>query len=107
MCVSPNAITGKVGVSQKAALAIERRAVTVESLREGQHDVRVLVDLASDPAEGDLSEGEWDHTLPHSEGFSDGLKSATFAYFRRVVLYAVIEEDRGFRLGWTDSFFQC
>lgn len=90
--VSTDAVTREVSVSQEAALAIERRAVTVEPLREGQHDVCVLLDLASDLAEGDLSEGERDRTLPHSEGLSDGFISGTFAYFRGVVLYAVIKE---------------
>lgn len=93
VCVSPDAIARKVSVSQKAALAIERRAVTVEPLREGQHDVCILVDLASDLTEGDLSEGEWDRSLPHPEGLSDGFISSMLAYFRGVVLYAVRKEE--------------
>lgn len=93
MRVSADAIARKISVSQKAALAVEWRAVTVEALREGQHDVRVLVHLASDLAEGDFSEGEWNRSLPHLEGLSDGVKRGALAYFGGVVLYAV-EKDR-------------
>ena len=88
MRVSPDAVPGEVGVSQEAALAIERRAVAVETLREGEHDVRELVDLVPDLAVGDLSEGERDRTLPHLEGLSDGFLCGSFSDLWGVVLYA-------------------
>ena len=89
MCVSPNTVSGEVCVSQEAALAIERRAVSVKALREGEHDVGVLVDLASDVAEGDLSEGQRDGALPNPEGLSDGFIRGLLPDLGGVVLYAV------------------
>lgn len=86
--VSPDAMSGEVGVSQEAALAIERRAVTMETLREREHDVCELVNLVFDLAVGNLSEGERDHTLPHLEGFSDGFMCGSFSDLWGVVLYA-------------------
>lgn len=91
--VSPDAVSREVSVSQEAALAVERCAVAVETLRKGQHDVCELVDLVFDVAVGDLSEGEWDHTLPHLEGFSDGFLRRSFADLGGVVLYAVIQSE--------------
>lgn len=91
MRVSSDAVSGEVSVSQEAALAVEGRAVTVETFGEGEHDVCKLVDLVSDVAVRDLSEGERDHALPHLEGFSDGFVCGTFADLRGVVLYAVIK----------------
>lgn len=40
-------------------------------------------------AEGDLSEGERDRTLPDFEGSSDGFIRGVFSDLRGVVLYAV------------------
>lgn len=91
MRVSPNAVSGEVGVSQEAALAVKRRAVSMETLCKGQHDVCKLVDLVSDLAVGNLSEGDRDRALPHLEGFSDGFIRGPFADLRGVVLYAVIK----------------
>lgn len=78
-------------MSQEATLAVEWRAVTVETICEGQHDVGILVHLASDLAEGDLSEGEWDDALPHLEGLSYGVERGSFTDFRGVVLNAAVE----------------
>lgn len=94
--VSPDAVAREVGVSQEAALAIERRAVAMETLGKGQHDVCELVDLVSDLAVGNLSEGDRDRSLPHLEGFSDGFIRGPFANLRGVVLYAVMKSgERG------------
>lgn len=90
--VSPDAVSREVSMSQEAALAVERCAVAVETLRKGQHDVGELVDLVFDVAVGDLSEGEWDHALPHLEGFADGFLRGSLADLRGVVLYAVIQD---------------
>lgn len=96
MRVSPDAVAREVGVSQEAALAIERRAVAMETLGEGQHDVCKLVDLVSDLAVGNLPEGDRDRTLPHLEGSSDGFIRGPLADLRGVVLYAVIKRgERG------------
>jgi len=86
--VSADAVAGEVRVSQEAALAVERRAVAVETLREREHDVRELVDLVPDLAVGDLPEGQRDHVLPDLEGFSDGFVCALLPDLRGVVLYA-------------------
>lgn len=90
--VSPNAMTRKVSMSQKATLTIKWCAVPMETFWEGQHDVCVLVNFASDLTERDFSERQRDGTLPHSKGFSDGIKRRSFTHFGRVVLYAVVED---------------
>lgn len=95
MRVSSNAVAGEVSVSQEATLAIERRAVAVEALCEGQHDVCKLVHLVPDLAVRDLPEGERDGRLPHFERPPDGFICGAFANFRSVVLYAVVESGRG------------
>lgn len=89
VCVSTDAVSREVSVSQEAALAVKRCAVAVETLCEGEHDVCKLVDPVSDVAVGNLPEGEGDHALPHLEGFSDGLVCGSLADLRGVVLYAV------------------
>lgn len=94
VCVSSDALPGEVSVSQEAALAVERRAVSVEALGEGEHDVGVLVDLPSDVAEGDFSEGERDHTLPNLEGLPDGVMRGSLSDLGGVVLYAVGHRQR-------------
>lgn len=91
MRVSPDAVSREVSVGQEAALAVKRRAVTMETLCKGQHDVCKLVDLVSDVAVGNLSEGDRDRALPHLEGPSDGLIRGLFADLWGVVLYAVIK----------------
>lgn len=91
MRVSPDAVSWEVSVGQEAALAVERRAVAMEALSEGQHDVCELVDLVSDLAVGDLSEGERDHALPHFEGSPNGFIRGSLANLGGVVLYAVIK----------------
>lgn len=92
--VAPDAVSGEVGVSQEAALAVERRAVAVEALGEGQHDVCELVDLVPDLAVGNLPEGDRDRALPHLESPSDGFIRGSFADLRGVVLYAVTRNYR-------------
>lgn len=100
MRVSSDALSGEVGMSQEAALAVERRAVAVETICEGEHDVCELVNLVSDVAVGDLSEGERDRALPHLEGLSDGFICGSLADLRGVVLYAVVKvRDTGLRAG--------
>lgn len=89
--VSPNAVTREVCMSQEATLAIERRAVAVESLGEREHNVGVLLDLAFDLAVGDLSEAERDRALPHTESLSDGFEGPAFTHFRCEVLDAVMK----------------
>lgn len=95
MSVSPDTDARKVSVRQKAALAVKRRAVAVETLCEGQHDVRVLVDFASDVAEGDLTEGERDNALPRLEGLSYGFKRGSFPHFGGEVLYTAVRWEGG------------
>lgn len=96
MRVSSNALSGEVRVSQEATLTIKRRAVAMETLCEGEHDVCVLVDLFSDVAVGDFSEGERDHALPNLEGLSDGVVSGSFTDLWGVVLYAGVKNrDEG------------
>lgn len=96
--VSADAVSREVRVSQEAALAIERRAVAVEAVSKGQHDVCKAVRLCFDLAVGNLPEGEWDHALPHPEGFPDGFKCGSLANFRGVILYAVITKKGPQRL---------
>lgn len=96
MRVAPDAVAREVGMSQEAALAIKWCAVAMETLGKGQHDVCKLVDLVSDLAVGNLSEGDRDRALPHLEGFSDGFIRGPFADLWGVVLYAVIKSgERG------------
>lgn len=90
MRVSTDAVSREVSMSKESALAVEGRAVTMKALCEGEHDVCELVDLVSDVAVGDLSEGQRDHALPHLESFSDGFICGSLADLRGVVLYAVI-----------------
>lgn len=87
--VAPDAVPGEVGVSQESPLAVERRAVAMETLGEGQHDVGVLVHLVPYLAVRNLPEGERDHAFPHPEGFADGFVRGPLAHLRGVVLYAV------------------
>lgn len=89
VCVSTDAVSREVSVSQKAALSVKWCAVAVETLREGEHDVCKLVDPVPDVAVGNLPEGEGDHALPHLEGFTDGLVCGSLADLRGIVLYAV------------------
>lgn len=105
MRVSPYAISREVSVGQEAALAVKRRAVAMEALSEGQHDVRELVDLVSDLAVGDLSEGERDHALPHFEGSANGFIRGSLANLGGVVLYAAMKdgEKGGIKAGMEDS----
>ena len=86
--VAPYPVPGEVRVSQEAALAVERRAVAVETLGEGEHDVSVLVDLVPDVAVRDLSEAERDGGLPHLKSPADGLVCSVLPNLRGVVLYA-------------------
>ena len=58
MRVPADAVAGEVGVRQEAPLAVEGRAVAVETLGEGEHDVGELVHLVADLAVRDLPEGE-------------------------------------------------
>lgn len=92
--VTPDAVSGEVGVSQKATFAVEWRAVAVEAIRKGQHDVCELVDLVPDVAVGNLPEGDRDCALPHPESPSDGFIRGSFANLRCVVLYAVTRNKR-------------
>lgn len=89
MCVSANAGAREVSMSQEAPLTIKGRAVTMETVGKRQHDVGKLVHLVSNLAVRNFSKSEWDGTLPHFEGFSDGFICGTFADLRGVVLYAV------------------
>lgn len=89
--VPTDAVTREVSVCQEAALAVERGAVSVKAVGEGQHDVGVLVDLPSDLAEGNLPEGERDGALPNLKGLSDGVMRGSLAHFGGVVLYAAGE----------------
>lgn len=86
--VAPNAVPREVGVRQEPTLAVERRAVAVEALGEGQHDVRVLVHLVSYVAVRNLPEGDRDDAFPDPEGSPDGLVRGPLAHLRGVVLYA-------------------
>lgn len=88
VCVAPYPVPGEVRVSQEAALAVEWRAVAVETLREGEHDVSVLVDLVPDVAVRDLSEAERDGGLPHLKRPADSLVCSVLPNLRGVVLYA-------------------
>lgn len=92
MRVSADAVAGEVSVSQEAALAVKRRAVAVETLRKGQHDVCELVHLVPDVAVGDLPEGEGDRALPDLEGSPDGFVRGPLPDLRGVVLYAVVDK---------------
>ena len=91
MRVSSDAVAWEISVRQEATLTIKWRAVTVETLCKGEHDVCELVDLALDLAVGDLSEGEGDRALPHLEGPPDGFICGMFTNFWGVVLYAAVE----------------
>lgn len=93
--VPTDAISREVRVSQEAALAVERRAVAVEAVSKGQHDVCVAVRLGFDLTVGNLPEGEWDHAFPHPEGFPDGFKCGSLADLGGVILYAVMTKKNG------------
>lgn len=90
--VTTNAVSREVRVSQEAALAIERRAVAMEAISKGQHDVCEAVRLGFDLAVGNLPEGEGDRALPHPEGFPDGFKCGSLANLGGVILDAVIRK---------------
>ena len=74
MGVPSNVGAWEVGMGQEAALAIERRAVTVEALSKEDHDVGLLLVALTDVGIGYLSEAQWRGTLPHSECLPDGLE---------------------------------
>lgn len=86
--VAPDAVPREEGVRQESSLAVKRRAVAVETLGEGQHDVGVLVHLVSYVAVRNLPEGYRDDAFPDLEGFADGLIRGPLADLRGVVLYA-------------------
>lgn len=87
MGVSTDAITGEVGVCQKASLAIERAGVTVETLGEEDHDIGKLLHLVTYVTVGDFPEMERGDALPHLEGLLDGLVGLVLAHLWGVVLY--------------------
>jgi len=93
--VPPDAVAGEVGVSQEAALSIERAAVPVETIGEEEHNVGELLHLVPDVAVGDLPETKRGDGLPHLEGIPDGLVALVLAHLRGVVLYAARCEGAG------------
>lgn len=83
---------------QEAPLAIERAAVTVETLGEEEHNVGKLLHLVPYVAVGDFPETKRGDALPHLEGLPDGLVGLVLTHFWGVVLYAeecVIVCERG------------
>lgn len=85
--VAPDARPWKVGVCQEAALAVEGRAVAVETRGEDDGDVHVLLGPLQ-LAVGHRLEAQRRHVLPHVEGSPNGVVGLLGAHFGRHVLYA-------------------
>lgn len=88
MGVPADAIAGEIGMCQEAPLAIERAAVTMETLGEEDHNVCKLLHLVSYVAVWDFPETERRDALPHLEGVPDGFVGLVLAHLGAVVLYA-------------------
>lgn len=96
--VPSNVGAWEVGMGQEAALAIKRRAVTMEALSKEDHDVGLLLVALTDVGIGYLSEAQRRGTLPHSECLADGLECGILAHLGGVVLDAEVQ-PRGERMG--------
>lgn len=88
----------EVGMGQEATLAIERRAVTVETLSKEDHDIGLLLVALTDVGIGYLSEVQRRGTLPHTERLADGLERGILPHLGGVVLDAEVQ-PRGERMG--------
>lgn len=88
----------EIGMGQEATLAIERRAVTMETLSEEDHDVCLLLMALADIGIGHLSETKWCGALPHAERLANGLERGILAHLGGVILDAEVQ-PRGERMG--------
>ena len=84
----------EVGVGQEAALAVEGRAVAVETRGEDDGDVHVAP-AALQGAVGHGLEAQRRHALPHVEGPADGVVGLPGAHLGRHVLDAAWEGRSG------------
>lgn len=87
VCVSSYSRPWKVGVRQKAALAIKGRAVAVKARREDDGDVHVGF-AALQLAVRHSLKAQGGHILPHIEGPPYGIVGLFSAHFGCDVLYA-------------------
>lgn len=90
MGVPTDAVTREIGMCQKAPLAIEWAAVTVETLGEEEHDVGKLLHLVPYVTVWDFPETKRGDALPHPEGLPDGLVGLVLTHLRSVVLYTEV-----------------
>lgn len=86
--ISPDAVTREIRMRQEASFAIKWAAVTVETLREEEHDVGKVLHLVPYVTVGDFPETERGDALPHLEGPPDGLMGFVLAHLWGVVLYS-------------------
>ena len=100
MGVPTDAIAGEIGMRQEAPLAIERAAVSVETLSEEEHNVGKLLHLVSYVAVGDFPEAKRGDALPRLESLPDGLMGLVLTHLRGVVLYTDDECGIGGGRGW-------
>lgn len=91
MGVPTEADTGEIGVCQEAPLAIERAAVTMETLAEEEHNVGKLLHLVPYVTVGDFPEAKRGDALPHLEGLPDGIMGLVLTHLRGVVLYTEVD----------------
>lgn len=90
MSVSPDAWSREVGVGQKPPLPVKGRAVPMETGRENDGDVHVLLAVLQ-LAVGNLLEGQRGDVLPHVEGTADRSAGLGVPYFWSYVLYTEIQ----------------
>lgn len=86
MRIAPDPRPREVRVSQEPSLAVERRAVAMETGREDDGDVYVAL-TALQCAVGDGLEVQRRNALPHIECPADGFVRLTRTHFRSHILY--------------------
>lgn len=80
-------------MGQEAPFAIKGGAVTMETLRKEDHNVRLGFTPLTHRRVGHLAEAQRRHRLPHSERTPDRSKSGVLAHFGCIVLDAVEEAN--------------
>jgi len=86
--------SGEVGVREEAPLPIKRRAVTMETRGEEDHNVGLFTASVFDLLVGNLVESQWGHLLPNVERPTDGFVRVVFPDLGSVVLDAT-ETNQG------------
>lgn len=84
----------EVGVSQEATLAVEGRAVAVETRSKDDGDVHVLLGPLQ-LAVGHGLKAQRRHVLPHVEGSPNGIVGLLGTHLGRHVLYTEGTRDEG------------